>query len=146
MKSGSARPESRVILVVDDSDEDFFFLECALEKTRLPHRMFHVRDGAEALKYLEGEGRFHDRHRFPKPDMMILDLKMPVMDGFELLEVLGKELKFTDFPVLVLSGSNLPEDEAKALELGARSYHVKCCDSKKAVEAIREVCDKYFGT
>src|SRR5260370_3326550 len=74
------------ILVVDDSEDDIFFLCRAFEKAGLDNSIVHVSDGEEAVDYLSGENGFADRSRYPLPQLMLLDVKMPRRDGFDVLQ------------------------------------------------------------
>ena len=112
------------VLVIEDDANDFFLLQLAFEKLILPHKLVRVIDGEQGLRYLKGEGAFADRSVFPFPALVLLDIKMPRCDGFEVLERL-KEDKTWNVPVVVLSGSALPEDKKRARKLGATDYLVK---------------------
>jgi CheY-like chemotaxis protein len=121
-----SQPESkRVILIVDDSEDDRFFFELAFKKSGIQARLFSANDGEEAIEYLTHSGRFSDAAEFPLPDLMFLDLKMPGRNGFEVLEwILARPVE-TKFPIIVLSGSYEPTDICRARELGAADYIVK---------------------
>lgn len=84
-----------------------------------------VCDGMEAMAYLRGEGEYADRERFPLPDVLLLDLNMPRMNGFETLAALRAEERWGLLPVYVLSASNLPADILRAHKLGANGYVLK---------------------
>jgi CheY-like chemotaxis protein len=115
----------KLILVADDSSDDFLLIQAAFRKAGLPHELYHVIDGDQALAYLRREAPFEDAERFPFPDLMLLDLMMPRMSGFDVLALL-RERPDLRIPVIVmLSGSILPEDAQKALKLGAVDYFSK---------------------
>lgn len=114
-----------VILVVEDSADDFFLLNVALDKVGIGTHIARAEDGLEAVKYLEGTGVYADRKRYPLPCLMVTDLKMPRMDGFELLEWMKHRDELRSIPVLVLSSSGEPQDRQRAAELGASDYFVK---------------------
>ena len=84
-----------------------------------------VEDGKKALDYLRGAGEFADRGKFPEPGLMLLDLKMPVKNGFETLEELRAQDRWRFLPVLILSASSQPQDIEKAHHLGANGYLIK---------------------
>ena len=85
-----------------------------------------VNDGEEAIKYLEGRDPYSDRNKYPMPQVILLDLKMPRMNGFQFLEWLRKSsLHLRLIPVVIMSSSALPTDVEKAYALGANSYMVK---------------------
>src|SRR5207248_11721709 len=93
-----------VILVVDDDADDVFFFERGLSKVEPPHNLVHVKSGLEAMHYLKGDGEFGDRDRFPKPVLMVLDVKMPFMDGFEVLAAVRRAKQLSKLPIVVWSG------------------------------------------
>ena len=111
------------VLIVDDSDEDVLLLKRGL--SRFPHMkvVWRAKDGAEAIGYLGGSGDYSDREKHPWPDLVLLDLKMPNVDGFEVLEwARGKRPR----PLIgVLTSSNNPADLRRAQELGADMLEMK---------------------
>ena len=120
--------ERATILVVEDDPNDLFFLKRALSAVRANCLMQAVGDGAEAIDYLRGVDDYADRRRFPMPALILMDLKMPRVDGFEFLGWLRGEPDLKMIPVVVLSSSNLPHDVKRAYELGANSFVVKAQD------------------
>lgn len=119
-----AQLDIRPILLADDSPEDRILIPRAIKKAGLPNRLIALEDGAEALKYFAGEPPYSDREKFPLPSLVLLDIKMPKCDGFEVLQFIRTHLE-TRIPVVMLTSSNLPEDIEKATRLGADSYFVK---------------------
>ena len=115
----------KCILVAEDEQDDMFFLRRAFEKAGLSHKLVHVNDGMMAVAYLLGDPPFSNRVEFPLPDLLLLDLKMPKMDGFEVLAMIRSEATLQDIPVVVLSSSALAVDMATAKKLGASEYVVK---------------------
>ncbi len=91
-----------VILLVDDSADDAFFMQYALEKALIHHALQVVTDGQQAIDYLSGATRYADRDAFPLPDLVFLDLKLPFLDGFDVLAWLRGHPVFTNLPVIVL--------------------------------------------
>ncbi len=116
---------SPTILMVDD-DPDFLFLaERAFRKNGVVNNIQTTVNGSEAIAYMMGEGRFADRTAFPYPTFIITDLKMPVGDGFAVLEHLKSNPAWAVIPVVVLTGSSDKDDIKKAYMLGASAFHVK---------------------
>jgi len=113
------------ILVVDDSANDVFLLEQAFRKAAATSRLQAAADGIEARAYLKGEGQFSDRAIHPFPDLLLLDLNMPRMNGFEFLEWLRQDAEYSQLVTYVLSASARDGDVQRAYELGANSYVVK---------------------
>jgi len=119
------------ILIADDSEDDRLLLTRVLRKVSFCDRIDCVEDGQMAIDYLTGTAPYDDRIRFSMPDVLLLDLKMPRVDGFDVLRWLTGQ----DFPglqVIVLSGSYLPEDIAQTLTLGADHYLIKGDPAKTA--------------
>ena len=113
------------ILVVDDSANDVFLLEQAFKKSAAASRLYSVQDGIEARAYLKGEGQFSDRAVYPFPDLLLLDLNMPRMNGFEFLQWLRADVDCKQLVIYVLSASARDGDVQRAYQLGANSYVVK---------------------
>lgn len=113
------------VLLVEDLEDDRYIFERTVKKARPNVQLFTANDGIEVLDYLQNKGRFADAHAFPTPDFMFLDLKMPVLDGFDVLRWMKERALLNTVPVIVLSGSSEPQDVALARELGARDYIVK---------------------
>lgn len=144
MENHLESPDSRTILVAEDDDTDFFFLQTAFEMEALPHRLFRARNGHEVMDYLEGKGAFADRNQSPLPELLILDLKMPERDGFEVLAALKKSPNFAGLPVIVLTGSNIVGDEKLARGLGASDYHMKPCGVQKLRALVVQICERWL--
>jgi CheY-like chemotaxis protein len=112
------------VLLADDSDDDRFLVARALRRSDALQIVQEVDNGERAVEYLRGTGEFSDRELFPFPDLLLLDLKMPRMDGFDLLEWI-RDNGCKPSKVVVFSSSPLPQDVRRALELGADSYQLK---------------------
>jgi CheY-like chemotaxis protein len=129
---------SYAVLVVDDSDDDRFFLRRAIRSSSRLTIVGEVCNGDDAVAYLGGTSIFGDREKFPLPDLMLLDLKMPRRNGHEVLEWLRAQ-SFPRPAVVVLTNSILPADLARSLELGADAYHVKTNERSEQVALVREL-------
>jgi len=99
----------------------------------------------EGLAYLKGLPPFEDRARHPPPDLVILDLYMPEVDGFEVLSWIRDHYEVAPFPVVVLTGSVRPEDEARALELGAASVHKKPLELPALADVVSDIVHTRIG-
>jgi DNA-binding response OmpR family regulator len=119
------------ILHVEDDDADAFLLSVALMKSGLPIHIDSARQGQAALEHLT-------RCR-SVPDLILLDLKMSAMTGFELLSWLKRQPRLASVPAIIVSSSELPRDKAKALELGATDYVGKTADFGEVVKAVTKV-------
>ena len=133
------------VLIADDDSNDIFFLRRAFQKAGLTHVILDVPDGERAIHYLSGEENYADRSRFPLPSLMFLDLKMPKVSGFEVLQWLRKHKKFPNLRVVVLSSSGLQSDIQKAKELGAHDYRVKPADIDDMITMVKEVAERWLG-
>jgi len=117
--------DSRTILLAEDEDTDAIMFRFAMKTAGLKFPLVIARDGQEAVDYLAGEGRFHDRLQYPLPSLLILDLKMPRLTGFDVLDWLKSRPDLLNLPAVVLSSSSYPEDIERAQKLGAREYFIK---------------------
>ena len=113
------------ILVAEDLEDDVFLLKQAFNKAQVTSRLESVKDGMEAQAYLKGEGAFADRTAHPFPDILLLDLNMPRMNGFELLEWMRQDEQCRRVVTHVLTASSREADVDRAYELGANSYVLK---------------------
>jgi DNA-binding response OmpR family regulator len=113
------------ILVAEDDATDAFFLQRAFKRSGIPVTLHFVQDGQEVIDYLRGEGVFAERAAYPLPQMLLLDLKMPRLDGFDVLGWLRQQASFKSLPVIIFSSSDEPGDMSRAHDLGADSYMVK---------------------
>jgi len=121
-------PEQRVILLVDDQEPDVVLIKRALKKSGSKHPVLSVPGGLEALAYLNGDPPYQDRARYPLPLLVLLDVRMPIMDGFEVLTWIRHNPALAPLPVVMLTGSKEHGQEKKAHELGATSFVVKSLD------------------
>jgi CheY-like chemotaxis protein len=113
------------ILLVEDEENDALLVKMAFKKNDIPNPVQWVRDGLEAIAYLNGEGEFADRDCYPFPEVLILDLKMPRMNGLELLAWIRDHPEFKVIPTIIMSSSRLDSDVEKAYNLGVNTYMIK---------------------
>lgn len=113
------------ILMADDSEEDRFFVQRALEASGVGRFFFGVRDGQEAIDYLEGIGAFADRKAYPFPNVLLLDLKMPRLAGFDVLKWLSAHPECKVIPTIMFSSSAMESDVHQSYVLGANAFMVK---------------------
>jgi CheY-like chemotaxis protein len=113
------------ILLAEDDPDDVFFMRRAFAEVRLTNPLLTVRNGQEAIEYLTGTGEYADRRKYPWPCLLLLDLRLPLMDGFEVLAWLQKRRRPKDLMVAILSSSKLEADVLQAMKLGADAYWVK---------------------
>ena len=128
----------RTILYAEDSKLDVELTKEVLKENKILNPVVVVNDGVEALEYLKRQGQFKDR-KPGKPGMIHLDLKMPRMDGLELLEILKKDEKLKLIPVIMLTSSREEQDLVKGYELGVNAYVVKPVDFSAFAEVVKEI-------
>jgi CheY-like chemotaxis protein len=113
------------ILLVEDNEDDVFFMKRALQGAQIENPLQVAEDGQEAIDYLEGTGKYEDREQFPLPLMVLLDLKMPRRNGLEVLEWIRSQPQFKTMVVVVLTTSREGSDLERAYQLGANSFLLK---------------------
>jgi len=127
----------KTILIVEDSLDDIYFLQRALLAAEIRNPLQLVRDGQEAIDYMEGRGNFGDRAAHPFPAVIILDLKLPIVSGLEVLKWIREREVFKGIVISVLSSSRLDSDVALAHRLGCNSYMVKPATVEKLRELVK---------
>lgn len=130
-------PSDQYILLVEDDPNDTLLIKRAFQKAGLGEVLKNVGDGDQAIQYLSGGNEFADRARFPLPFLVLLDLKMPGMDGFDVLQWVRGQRDFKRLLVVVLTSSNLQADVDRAYDLGANSYLVKPVEFNEMVNMIQ---------
>ena len=127
------------ILLVEDKASDAEMTIDALKKNNLANKLLHVKDGAAALDFIFAEGEYADRHVVQKPKVILLDLKMPKVDGIEVLQKIRADERTKNIPVVVLTSSKEDPDIKKCYDLGVNSYVVKPLAFDEFQKAISEV-------
>lgn len=135
--------KSEHILLAKDNEDYALLLQRAIETANIDANLQIVRDGQEAIDYLAGAEPYADRTLHPFPKLVLLDLKMPRMDGFEVLAAVRQRLGFIRLPVIVLTNSDNPADIKRAYELGATSYFQKP-DSLEGLDEMIHVLHAYW--
>jgi CheY-like chemotaxis protein len=132
------------VLVAEDDEIDAFLLERAFTRAEVVAPVKFVRDGQEAVDYLSGESRARDRSTHPLPSLVLLDLKMPRLDGFDVLKWLRHDPDLRRLCVVVFTSSNEPTDVNLAYDLGANSYAVKPTDPASLDSFVRSLRDYWL--
>ena len=130
---------SSTILLVEDSEADIVLLKRALRNARIANPLMVVRDGEEAINYFSGAGVYGNRERWPIPSLVLLDLRLPKVSGFEVLEWIRSRPDLNEVTVVVLTGSENVPDVSKAHELGADSYLVKPGEFRELVAMVERI-------
>lgn len=133
----------RPVLVVDDDTDDRFLMQQAWAEAGITRPLREAVDGASAVNYLSGAGEFSDRSRFPLPVLILLDVKMPNMSGFAVLEWIRSSEAASLLPVVMLTASTSGRDVIDAYRRGANSFLVKPTSLDELVEMLRAL-DRYW--
>lgn len=136
------RPVKRkpvTVLHVDDDPNDTTLLQVACAKADVDFEIHNVGDGDQVIDYLAGSGKYADRAHYRLPGLVLLDLKMPRVEGLEVLKWIRNHSALRDLPVIVLSGSELQEDIRKAYAVGANSYLIKPPSFNSLINLVREI-------
>ena len=138
------KPQSATILVVEDDPNDQFLIKEGLREAGAVCPIHVVGDGVEAIAYMRGEGKYADREKYAYPTFIMMDLKMPRVDGFGVLEFLKNNPAWKIVPAVVLSASSDLDDIKKSYMLGASSYHVKPQDMDKLNHQLKVLYDYWM--
>ena len=131
--------QHKTLLLVEDNPDDEALTLRALRKHNLANEIVVARDGQEALDYLFSEGGYSNRDTGELPQVILLDLKLPKVDGLQVLERLRAEPHTRRVPVVVLTSSNEGQDMIRSYDLGASSYVRKPVDFERFIEAARQL-------
>jgi two-component system response regulator len=131
--------QTNIILLVEDNPDDETLTLRALRKNNILNEVVIARDGAEALDFLFGRGPFAGRDVTIQPQIILLDLKLPKIDGLEVLRRLRQDPRTRLLPVAILTTSNEERDILASYELGANSYIRKPVDFEQFMEAVRQL-------
>ena len=130
---------SKVILLVEDNPDDEELTRIAFEESHIANELMVTRDGAEALDYLFGSGAYEGRDLSVMPSVVLLDLKLPKVDGLEVLKRLRADERTRRIPVVILTSSKEQEDVARSYDRGANSYVRKPVDFSQFLDAAKNL-------
>ena len=131
--------QTKTILLAEDNEGEFVLMHLALRKVDSDSMCRRVRDGEEAIRYLQGEGPYRDRQLYPFPNLLLLDLNMPLMNGFEVLRWIRRQPFLKHLVVTILSSSSAEDDIARACDSLVNSYLVKPMSPKRSWKWLEEV-------
>ena len=127
------------ILLVENNPDDILLILRAFQRAGVSRRIQPVTSGMDGVAYLKGDAPYGDREKYPLPAMVLLDIKMPGMDGFEVLHWIRQQWEFFQLCVVMLTNSDHIRDVNEAYRLGANSFLVKPLDFENAGELARSI-------
>lgn len=133
-----------VILLVEDNNMDIVLTLDAFKEAKLKNTVSVARNGGEALDYLFGRDKYADRTLYPMPNLILLDLKMPGIDGFEVLRQIKCTEKLKRIPVIILTSSKEEGDRTLSYDIGANSYLLKPVSFDGFTDVVRKIDDYWF--
>jgi CheY-like chemotaxis protein len=136
---GPLNTNKAVILIAEDDDNDVLLIKRAFHQAQFENPLQVATNGEEAIAYLKGDPPFGERDKFPIPALLLLDLKMPRKNGFEVLAWVRQRPEFNALPVVVLTSSQESADINRAYSLGANSYLVKPANFLSLVDMINRL-------
>ncbi len=128
-----------VVLMAEDSEHDIVATERAWKENNIANPLYIVRDGEECLDYLHQRGKYSEPGSAPQPGILLLDIKMPKMDGLVVLKQIREDEKLHRLPVVILTTSKAEEDRLKSYDLGANAYIVKPVGFQNLTGAVRTI-------
>jgi len=137
--------EPLVILLVEDNASHAELIVRSFEDHRVANKIYHVQDGQEALDYLFRQGAYADPEKSPRPTLVLLDLRLPKVDGVEVLKQIRETSETAKIPVVILTSSESEKDVAKAYESYVNSYLVKPVDFEKFSQMMNEIGFYWLG-
>lgn len=131
--------KNKIVLLVEDNPDDEALTVRALRKNHLSNEIIVARDGQEALDFMFGQGAYADRDTSILPQVILLDLKLPKVDGLQVLEQLRANPKTRHVPIVILTSSSQEQDMIRGYDLGANSFVRKPVDFEQFLEAARQL-------
>ncbi len=135
---------NQTVLYVEDEENDVLLMQMAFRRVGLGSALRIVATGQAAIEYLSGGGEFAERTRFPIPQLVLLDLNLPILPGFDVLRWIKKQQALTNLPVVIFSSSSRDEDKATARELGADEYVEKPQTIGKFADLVQRLREKFL--
>jgi len=138
--------ETGVILLAEDDEDDILLVQRAFKEAHIVNPLHVVRDGEEVIAYLKGEGEYWNRAEYPLPSLLLLDLKMPLTNGFEVLEWIRSHPSLRALRVIVLTSSAELRDVNEAYQFGANSFLVKPTDFGNFITLFKSLHSYWLRT
>jgi CheY-like chemotaxis protein len=133
------------ILLVEDSEDNVFLVRHAMQKAGVKTPLEVVTSGEQAIEYLGGTNGYSDWHRFPLPALVLLDLKMPGMDGFDVLKWIRRQSGLKALRVAMLTSSDMPSEIKMAHELGANIFLTKPVELERLIQIMKTLNEHWLG-
>jgi DNA-binding response OmpR family regulator len=133
------------ILIADDDQDFVLLLQTAFDCAGIHNPIQVVHDGAGVVQYLKGDGHFADRERFPWPGMVLLDLRLPRLNGFDVLRWIRSQRGLKNLPVTVFTGSGIEAEALQAKSLGADAFLVKPFQFHELMDAVEHLKETWHG-
>ncbi|HKP97630.1 MAG TPA: response regulator [Fibrobacteria bacterium] len=137
-------PGIGAIALVEDNEDDLYFMMRALKAAEIPNPLEILRTGGEAIEYLSGAGKFDDRIRHPSPFLLLLDLKLPDISGFDVLRWIKTRANRQSLATIVLTTSGEAKDIERAYRLGANSFLIKPAGADRLLELVNALKEYWF--
>ncbi len=134
-----------IYLIAEDDQDTQLLIHRAFKQADLAAPLYFTNDGEQTIQYLAGRGKFADRNQFPLPAILLLDLKMPFKDGFDVLRWIRDNPSFRKLVVIMFSGSSLERDVEQAFELGVNSFVMKPVSFSELLQVIMAIHHYWFG-
>jgi len=131
--------EPFVVLLAEDNEDDILAIHRAWKKNGIVNPLYVVRNGEECLDYLYRRGKYADPESAPKPGILLLDIKMPRMDGLTVIEKIRSDEKLRRLPIVILTSSKMEEDRLKGYDLGVNAYITKPVGFENFSEAVKTI-------
>lgn len=129
----------RRILLVEDNPDDRELIQMALDELGIPNEVIVVTDGQQAIDYLLGTGEFSERNKLENPDIILLDLKLPKLAGFEVLKLIRANQHTAYIPIVVFTSSNIQADMLTGYQLGANSIITKPIEATSFMRCVKQI-------
>jgi CheY-like chemotaxis protein len=131
--------EPFVVLLAEDNEDDILAIRRAWKINSIANPLYIVRNGEECLDYLYQRGKYADPASAPRPGILLLDIKMPRMDGLTVIEMIRSEEKLRRLPIIILTSSKMEEDRLKGYDLGANAFITKPVGFDNFSEAVKAI-------
>ena len=138
--------DDNYVLLVEDNDAEVLLTRLAFKQAKVSNNVVVASDGQQALDFLFSHGSYANRNKEDKPGVVLLDLKLPLVGGIEVLREIKADKNTADIPVAILTSSSQIADRSEAYRLGANDYFQKPMDFTKFVELIKQIKARYLDT